>query len=160
MRKAVMPFVLSVGLMAVWAVPADAASSRAEYVAQAEAVCAAPTPQVLKILKQEGTVNKQARDLTPSQYAVRMGPLLGKLAAIEGRILSQLGTIPPAPGDEPIIAQWLQGSRDGRALLLRAVRAGKHGNFGQMVARLKQSISVTTQAEQPVADFGFQSCRF
>jgi hypothetical protein len=160
MRKAVTPFILSVGLMAVWAAPAEAASTRAEYVAQAEAVCAAPTPQVLKILKQEDRVIKQARDLKPSQYAVRMGRLLGKLAAIEGRILSQLGTIPPAPGDEAIIAQWLQGSRDGRTLLLRAVRAGKHGNLGQMLARLKKSISVTTQAEQPVAGFGFQACDF
>jgi hypothetical protein len=29
-----------------------------------------------------------------------------------------------------------------------------------MLARLKQSISVTTQAEQPVAGFGFQACDF
>ena len=34
MRKAVMPFVLSAGLIAVWAAPADAASTRAEYALQ------------------------------------------------------------------------------------------------------------------------------
>lgn len=39
MRKAVMPFVLSVGLIAVWAAPADAASTRAEYVAQVDPIC-------------------------------------------------------------------------------------------------------------------------
>jgi hypothetical protein len=160
MRKAVMPFVLSMGLIAVWAAPAEAASTRAEYVAQAEAVCAAPTPQVLKIINQEKHVIKRARDLKPSQYAVRMGGLLAKLATIEGQILTQLATIPPAPGDEAIIAQWLQGSRDGLALLVQAVRAGKHGDLGHMLARLKQSISVTTQAEQPVAGFGFQACSF
>lgn len=160
MARAVATLVTSLGLIAVGTASADAASTRAEYVAQAEAVCAAPSPQILKILKQEGKVIKQARDLTPSEYAVRMGRLLGRLATIEGRILSQLWTIPPAPGDEVIIAQWLQGSRDGWTLLLRAVRAGKHGNLGQMLARLKRSISVTTQAEQPVASFGFQACDF
>ena len=39
MRKAVMPFVLSVGLIAVWAAPADAASTRAEYIAQVDPIC-------------------------------------------------------------------------------------------------------------------------
>ena len=48
-----MPFVLSVGLIVVWAAPANAAPTRAEYVAQAEAVCAGPTPQFIKLLKQE-----------------------------------------------------------------------------------------------------------
>jgi hypothetical protein len=149
-------------ILVVAVTPARAASTRAEYVAQAEAVCAAPTPQLLKISKHEDQVIKQARagNLRPSQYAVRMGKLLGKLATIEGQILTQLATIPPAPGDEAIITAWLQGVRDGDALLVHAVRAGKHGNLGQMLARLKQSISVTTQAEQPVAGFGFEACNF
>jgi hypothetical protein len=155
-----MPFVLSVGLIAVWATPAEAASTRAVYVAQAEAVCAAPTPQVLKLLKQEKQLIKRAGDFKRSQLAVRLAKILGRLATIEAQILNQLATIPPAPGDEAVIAQWLEGERDGLALLVRAVRAGKHGNAGRMVALLNQSISVTTQAEQVVAGFGFQSCDF
>lgn len=160
MGKALVSFVLSMGLIAVWAAPADAASTRAEYVDQAEAVCAGPAPQLLKIVKQEQKLNKQARHLRPSQLAVRLGKLLGRLATIEGQVLNQLAAIPPAPGDESVIAQWLQGERDGLAVLVRSVRAGKHGNLGRMVALLKQSISVTDQAEQPVADFGFQACNF
>jgi hypothetical protein len=39
MRKAFMPFVLSVGLIAVWAAPANAASTRAEYIAQVDPIC-------------------------------------------------------------------------------------------------------------------------
>lgn len=39
MRKPVMPFVLSLGLIAVWAAPANAASTRAEYVAQVDPIC-------------------------------------------------------------------------------------------------------------------------
>ncbi|HEY3192470.1 MAG TPA: hypothetical protein VGJ61_06775 [Solirubrobacterales bacterium] len=160
MRKAVVPFVLSVGLIAVWAAPADAASTRAEYVAQAEAVCAAPAPQLIKLIQQEKQLHKRAGDLTSSQLAVKLGKILGKLSTIEGRILTQLATIPPAPGDEAVIAQWLQGERDSQAPLNRAARAGKHGKLGQMLALLKQSISVSTQANQLVADFGFQTCVF
>ena len=160
MRKLVMPFVLSMGLIAVWAVPADAASTRAEYVAQAEAVCAGPTPQFIKLLKQEKQLQKRAADLKPSQFAVRLGKIIGKLGTIEGQILTKLATIPPAPGDEAVIAQWLKGGRDQQALINRAARAGKHGKLGQLLARLNQSISVATQTNQLVADFGFQSCVF
>ena len=39
MRKGVIPFVLSVGLIAIWAAPADAASTRAEYIAQVDPIC-------------------------------------------------------------------------------------------------------------------------
>jgi hypothetical protein len=160
MRRTLVALVMSLGLLAVWAVPADAASTRAEYVAQAEAVCAAPTPQFIKLLKQEKQLQKRAGDLKPSQLAVRLGKIIGKLGRIEGQILTQLATIPPAPGDEAVIAQWLQGGRDTQALTNRGARAGKHGKLGQMLARLNQSISVANQTNQLVADFGFQSCVF
>ena len=160
MRRTLVALVLSMGLLAGEAGEADAASTRPEYVAQAEAVCAAPTPQFIKLIKQEKALQKRAGDLKPSQFAVRLGKIIGKLGRIEGQILTQLATIPPAPGDEAVIAQWLKGERDQQALVNRAARAGKHGKLGQLLARLNQSISVATQANQLVADFGFQSCVF
>ena len=39
MRKALIPFVVSVGLIAIWASPANAASTRAEYIAQVDPIC-------------------------------------------------------------------------------------------------------------------------
>jgi hypothetical protein len=159
MRKAVLPFVLSIGLIAVWAAPADAASTRTEYVAQAEAICAKPIPQFIKLDQQVLKLRKR-HDLRPSQYAVRLGKIMGKLANIEGGILTQLGTLTPAPGDEATVASWLQGEQQSKGLLDRAAQAGKHGKLGQMIGLLNQALSAAGQADQIVAGFGFRSCVF
>jgi len=159
MRKAVMPFVLALGLVAVWAAPADAASTRGEYVGQAEAICAKPVPQLIKLDQQILKLRKR-HDLRPSQYAVRLGKIMGKLANIEGGILTQLGTLTPAPGDESTVASWLQGLQQSQGLLDRAAQAGKHGKLRQFIGLLNQALSAGNQADQIVAGFGFRSCVF
>jgi hypothetical protein len=159
MRKALMPVVLSVGLIAVWAIPADAASTRAEYVAQAEAICAKPVPQLFKLDQQVLKLRKR-HDLRPSQYAVRLGKIMGKLANIEGGILAGLGTLTAAPGDETTVASWLQAEQQAKGLLDRAAQVGKHGNLRQFIGLLNQALSAANQADQIVASFGFRSCVF
>lgn len=59
MRKAVMPFVLSVGLLAVWAAPANAVQSRPSYVTQADPVCLAAVQQEAAALTAFGKAYKQ-----------------------------------------------------------------------------------------------------
>jgi hypothetical protein len=159
MRKAVLSFVLSMALIAVWAAPADAASTRGEYVAQAEAICAKPVPQLFKLDQQILKLRKR-HDLRPSQYAVRAGKIMGKLANIEGGILTQLGTLTPAPGDEASVASWLQAEQQAKGVLDRAAQAGKHGKLGQFLGLLQQELSAAGQADQIVAGFGFRYCVF
>jgi hypothetical protein len=159
MRKAVMPFVLSMGLVVGWAAPADAASTRAEYVAQAEAICVAPGPQYAQMIGQINKVKKQ-RNLRPSKAAVKLGKIFGRLGAIEGGILTQLGTLTAAPGDEATVAAWLQGEWNAKGLVDRSARAGKHGNLYKFLGLLNQSIAASERANQIVASFGFQYCVF
>jgi hypothetical protein len=159
MRKAVMPFVLSMGLFAVWAAPAEAASTRAEYVTQAETICQAPTPQLFKLDQQVKQLGKR-HDLKPRQVAVRLGKLTGRLASIEGGILAKLGALTPAPGDEAIIAAWLQGLQRSKGLVDRAARAGKHRQLRKLVGLLRQALTAGQQADQIVAGFGFRACVF
>jgi hypothetical protein len=141
------------------ATPANAASTRTEYVSQAEAICSAPSGQLVKILNQIGKVQK-APDLTPSQAAKRLGKIMGRFARLEGSILDQLATLTPAPGDETTVAQWLQGERNSNVLVASAARAGKHGNLKRFIRLLNRSISAADQANSLVAGWGFQSCVF
>jgi transcriptional regulator with XRE-family HTH domain len=138
---------------------ANAASTRGEYVSQAEAICAAPSGQLVKIISQLNKVRK-AKDLKPAEVARRLGKILGRFATLEANILNQLATLTPAPGDEATVAQWLQGERNANALVARAAKAGKRGNLKRYLMLLTQSISVAGQANQVVAGWGFQACVF
>jgi hypothetical protein len=145
---------------ALVAVPsANAASTRAEYVSQAEAICSAPSGQLASIIKQLNKVRK-AQNLKPAEAARRLGKIIGRFATLEANILNQLASLTPAPGDEATAAQWLQGERNANALVARAAKAGKHGNLKKYLRSLTQSISVAGQANQIVAGWGFQACVF
>ena len=139
---------------------ANAASTRAEYVSQAEAICSAPSGQLGKIINQLNKVRKSSKNLTRAEVARRLGKIIGRFATLELNILNQLGTLTPAPGDETTVAQWLQGERNANALVFQAARAGKHGNLKQYLKKLTQSIGVANQANQIVAGWGFQTCVF
>jgi TolA-binding protein len=138
---------------------ANAASTRAEYVSQAEAICSAPSGQLASIINQLNKVRK-AKDLRPAEAARRLGKIIGRFATLELNILNQLATLTPAPGDEATVAQWLQGERNANALVAQAAKAGKHGNLKKYLRKLTQSITVAGQANQIVAGWGFQSCVF
>jgi len=138
---------------------ANAASTRAEYVSQAEAICSAPSGQLASILNQLNKVRK-ARSLRPAEVARRLGKIIGRFGSLELNIINQLATLTPAPGDEATVAQWLQGVRNANALVNRAARAGKHGNLRRYLRLLTQSISAAGQANQVVAGWGFQACVF
>jgi hypothetical protein len=150
--------VLVLGAMA--ATPAHAASTRTEYVSQAEAICRAPAGQLAGIISQLNKVKKAAPHLTPLQGAHRLGKILGRFATLEASILNQLATLTPAPGDEQTVAQWLQGERNANSLVFSAARAGKHGHLRGLLRILNQSISAASQANQIVAGWGFQACVF
>ena len=138
---------------------ANAASTRAEYVSQAEAICSAPSGQLSSIINQLNKVRK-AKGLRASELARRLGKIIGRFGRIEANIINQLATLTPAPGDETTVAQWLQGERNANALVTQAAAAGKHGNLKRYLRLLTQSISVAGQANQVVAGWGFQACVF
>jgi len=150
--------VLVVGTMAV--TPAHAASTRAEYVTQAEGICSAPAGQLIALVNQINKVKKAAPHLTPTQGAHRLGAIISRLGQIETNILNQLATLVPAPGDEGTVAQWLQGGRNAANLVLAAGRRGKHGKLRGLLSTLSRSITVANQANAIVAGWGFKSCVF
>jgi hypothetical protein len=138
---------------------ANAASTRGEYVSQAEAICAAPSGQLVKIIDQLNKVRK-AKGLKPAEVARKLGKIIGRFAALEANVLNQLGTLTAAPGDEATVAEWLQGARTANGLVAQAARAGKRGNLKKYLRLLTRSISVAGQANQVVAGWGFQACVF
>ena len=102
-----MPFVVSLGLLAVWAVPAHAASTRVEYAAQAEPICRAEAKDTSRLWKH----------FVQADRHFKFHAAGNALEGIGSRIAfsnTQLRLIPPPSGDEATIAGWL-GLWDGVA---------------------------------------------
>jgi hypothetical protein len=141
--------------LAITTTSAVAATTRAEYVAQADPICKASGDQIDKRLP--GLIKRIAKrpNITPSvafAYGLALG---GKIFAQE---TNQLAAIAPPPGDEAAVSGWLDGRRTYKRQVDRAVAAGKHNKKKPMLRRFKQAVTAVSQANQLVASFGFQYC--
>jgi hypothetical protein len=153
MRKAVIPFVLSVGLITVWAVPADAASTRAEYAAQADPICKSSD-------KQTGRLSKRFVGLA-KQYPFKIQAAANALEGISRTISStnsSLRLIPPPPGDEALIPQWLDIWDRIAAKYRLGASAYRLNEFKKLNHLLSTAIRLNRRARALVSDWPFQHC--
>jgi hypothetical protein len=135
-RRVALAFGLALIAITAFAAPAGAASTRAEYVVQIEPICqSAKKPaiktftQVIKFSDKLGIDDRE--DLEKKQIKRKVRALTSRLyldwAAIYGGVTERVAAVPPAPGDEGAIANWLDSRRTVTADLETAARAYKHG---------------------------------
>jgi hypothetical protein len=166
MRKAVMPFVLSVGLIAVCAVPANAASTRAEYVAQVDPICQSfvgPHDNAVRaFLKNEKLLRPVAKHGTLRQFGAqtkRIARSLKRVVGIEANLTNQIATVPPPEADFATVSTWLNYRRQEEALLRSAAsilvqfRPDK-----QYLRKLNQANGADQAGTRTVSGLGFQVC--
>jgi hypothetical protein len=165
MRKAVMPFVLSMGLIAVWAVPADAASTRAEYIAQVDPICATyvgpendASKGFIKNAKRLGRVGNSGNTKAFVRQVKRTAGSLNRLAQIDLALNDQIAAVPPPAADAATIGAWLDGRKQADGLLASAASALGHFKSRLFLKRFKRTFAVNDAANELVSGFGFQVC--
>jgi hypothetical protein len=149
MRRAVLPFVLLLGLIAV--APAHAASTREEYAVQADPICRSSDQDTSRLMKSFWRANKKFRYHAAGNA----------LAAVGRRILSgnnQLRAIVPPPGDEVLIGQWIHLWDKVSENFAVAASDYRLGWYGRVAREFKSSRRLGAQARQLVAGFPFQHC--
>jgi hypothetical protein len=153
--------------VAVFATPASAASTRAEYVAQVDPICrTALKPEGkagLALLKGLTKLGNQSENGKPSKKALnrflrQTAKFFGVLARLENSVNNQIATVPAAPGDESTIATWLQQRGQYADLLRQSVVAVKHHRLRRFVTLADQSDVARDVADATVAGFGFRYC--
>jgi hypothetical protein len=165
MRKAVMPFVLSVGLIAVWAAPAEAASTRAEYIAQVDPVCQAFAPQVNDAAEAYGkNVKELGRRSTKGtlkgwvRQTDRTFRSLRRLVQINAGLTDQIAAVPPTAEDAVTVNTWLTNRNKAERWAYSAAQALggiKIGRYFKLIARAGRAEAAGFRA---IAGFGFQVC--
>jgi hypothetical protein len=166
MRKAVMPFVLSVGLIAVWAAPADAASTRAEYVAQVDPICQSfvgPNDNAFRTLfKNEKLLGRVARNGTLKQFGAqtkRVARSLKQLAQIQANLTNQIAAVPPPTEDFATVGTWLNSRRQEEALVRSAASIlVQFRPYKQYLHKLDMADAADQAATRTVSGLGFHVC--
>jgi hypothetical protein len=167
MRKAVLPFVLSLGLITVWAAPAEAASTRAEYIAEVDPICQSfvgPEKAALHAYRKTA----QRWDRLASKWTLkawlkqtrRVSRSLLRLTELDTTLNGQIAAVPPPAADAGTIGAWLSARGQANALAAAAARALNRPvpQIGKYFKRVKQANASLDAAGRAIAGFGFQVC--
>jgi hypothetical protein len=171
MRRTPLALAITALTLAITAASAPAATTRAEYVAQVDPICQAAFMQIEKPLRSITRATNRLLQLLGDERRSRaelkraikrVSRKSSRAGAKIGRILSgmvaAIATVPPAPGDELIVAQWVDGLIRSGHLNDRARQAARRGKVGQALRLLERALRVEGQAQDLVRDFGFQYC--
>jgi hypothetical protein len=154
---------------------ASAAATRAEYVTQVDQICATTTKGFgrlgprLKILfapknyappPMSGSptpTKKQLRQLR-NRFINRLSGLLANLNRAVGSTSDQLALVPPAPGDEAAVAQWIAGLRQYVTFTADSIRSLRHHKPPMALAFQRQATEALNTGSAAVQGFGIRNC--
>jgi hypothetical protein len=143
--------VTAIALLAVTTPSASAASTRAEYIAQADPLCAAWIQVSNKQLK------GFPKDAEAEQWRRAVRRLQITLRAFN-RLLASLSGLQPPAADAAQVNQWLAGLRAQTPLAKALIAATKQHSFGKVVKSSGRLAEASQDTQDLVAGFGFQSC--
>jgi hypothetical protein len=139
------------GLIAVWAAPAEAASNRADYIAQADSICVSGIEGQNRLLHgfvsdvKKGKLKKAARKFRRAGSAFSAG-------------VDQLATLTPPPEDSSMITSWLESLRAQVPIINNYAKALAKGKGLRVLNLGGQLVRANAQSQQIVRDYGFQVC--
>lgn len=166
MWRALIPFVLSVGLIAGWAAPANAASTRAEYVAQVDPICQSfvgPNDDAFHAwFKNEKRLGPVAKNGTLKQFVAqtkRIARSLRRIAGIQANLTNQIATVSPPTEDFATVGTWLNHRRHEEALLRSAASIlVQFRPYKQYFRKLDMADAADRAATSTVSGLGFEVC--
>jgi hypothetical protein len=150
MRRLAPSLLVVVALLAMPAL-SHAATTRAEFVAQAEPICGLANDDIAHLNERFHRLHEKGRYRAAGRALQRTGTRLS--SSIE-----QVRAITAPPGDEQTIAGWLATIQMVAGENLRLGQAESRRHFSQ-IPKIKSRIRVfQRQAHALVADWGFHAC--
>jgi hypothetical protein len=154
-------------VLTVGAASAYGATTRAEYVAQVDPICAAAQAQELaaaqqlkkklrKLGKHPNTRKARRRAIKHELRAI--GRFYGYVAAVEQSVNAQVATIPPAVEDTSLITLWLRVRAEQVVATQRLASAFAKGAIFAALDMFFEASDKVDEAGDIVRDLGFQHC--
>ena len=151
MRKAVIPFVLSVGLIAVGAASAEAASTRADYIAQADPICLATSQADAHALSGAVTDINKGRFKVAARKVRREGVFFS--AGVD-----LLAALERPPADVLLLGSWIDSLRAQVPIVKRFARALSHKQAKRLRRTFAQFLIARDKTAALVDEYGFALC--
>lgn len=107
---------LSSGLLLFLPAAAPASATRAEYAQQVNAICERAVTDAERVLSETGEADSGDRSKGFRRAMKLIGRALDKLVRINGRMLDRTALVPPAPGDEALVFDWIASDRRAHRL--------------------------------------------
>lgn len=167
LRGAVAVVLLAIPVVAV--APAQAASTRAEYVAQVDPICQSfvgPQSNALSSFinntKRLGRVAKAAVKSGKFKAFLRQirrtAASLNGYAQIHTSMTDQIVAVPAPPSDAGTISTWLNARRQAEGLARSAASALSQFKFKVFLKRLDQFDAAESAGLNAISGIGFQVC--
>jgi hypothetical protein len=161
--------------LAITATSAAAATTRAEYVTQVDQICRQSpqssgrlgpklkelfNPNAQSPLPLEGTPEPTEKQIHRSltRFINRLTRLLAGFNRASESTTEQLALIPPAPGDEAAVAQWIAGLRQHEMYTAESLRALRHHKPRAALAFQGLAIDALNSGGAAVQGFGIRLC--
>ncbi len=149
MAKGGVGIVLGVALVVVLASTAFAAATHDEYVSQVNPICKRAAPGLKRI------PSRIRHTGNPFIDSLEESILYGKLL---GKALNKIERIPPAPGDEALVAAWIGEGRSVTRYIKAEFRAFLHGKPKRVKVMIKRIVVHQRRAASYAAALGLTAC--
>jgi hypothetical protein len=144
---------------------APAAATRAEYVTETDAICAAADREFKDLARRSkksfaklGKIGPEAGKKAFSKLFRRIAKETERANGIFERMLHDVEAVAPAPGDEYQVGNWITGLRDYAELNDDSARALRRGAFNKSLAYGFLAIEALSKAADWVDGYGFEHC--
>jgi hypothetical protein len=148
--------------LAIVAATAYAASTRAEYVAQVDPICQAAHIKGKAAAHSFKARIRQLRNrgIDPEGKAgIRAAvQFYGRVVRVERSAINEIARVPPAPGDEELISQWLRKLTQVDVRLQHFIRLLPQGEERKARRAISRAFEAGFRADNLVQDFGFKYC--
>ena len=166
-RRPLIALAITAIALAITVPPAYGASTRAEYVAQVDPICQTAAKPEAKAYYGQVRANRKLylqiqagvpRRRAYEHYFRRAVRFIRRRERVYSGETTQISAVPPAPGDEQVVGQWLQKRVESAELLDRAIVAAHRRKFSNMAGFEDFAGAAEADGENFVADFGFRYC--
>lgn len=150
---------------AVAAAPADAASTRAEYIAQVDPICVASVGAENNAL---AAIQRNSRRWVHAaksgnvkafiRQTRRVAGSVNGYAQIHASLTEQIAAVPPLAADAGTVGTWLNDRRQAEALYRSAASTLNAFKIRKFFQRLRQGDAADAAGRGAIAGFGFQVC--
>jgi hypothetical protein len=155
----------TVGIALIVVPTAEAAATRAEYVAQVDPICKSfESPLATSFATYSADYKRLLRTAKKGRIkafvraARATAAALNVLSGLHTNLAAQIQTVPPPTADAAVVFTWLNALRQEGSLATAAATALLHAKFKAFNSYLGQADAALAAGKNAIAGFGFATC--